>query len=126
MLTDVTSASAVIALMGPRSREILGGATDADLSDAAFPSFTAQTIAVGRAGCVSARRVSYVGELGWELYAPTDQIHEVYDALFASAGLIEANEGLGEGEVLSPGGYYASRFAPHRKGIPCLGSRFAP
>ena len=77
---DVTSAHAVLSLMGPRARDILQAVTRADVSNAAFPFGTAQTI--GIAGCpVLALRVTYVGELGWELHFPTEYAHAVYAAL---------------------------------------------
>ncbi|MFN4204438.1 MAG: FAD-dependent oxidoreductase, partial [Tabrizicola sp.] len=70
-LFDITSAHSVLSLMGPRSREVLQAVTRADLSNAAFPFGTAQVI--GIAGCpVLALRVTYVGELGWELHFPVE------------------------------------------------------
>ncbi len=79
-LFDMTSAHAVLSLMGPRSRAILAAVTRADLSNAAFPFGTAQTI--GIAGCpVLALRVTYVGELGWELHFPVECAAAVYTAL---------------------------------------------
>ncbi len=79
-LVDVTSASSVLSLMGPNARSILQPVTDADLSNAAFPFGTARTISV--ANCpVLALRVTYVGELGWELHLPTDCAVTVYQAL---------------------------------------------
>ena len=84
-LFDTTSASAVLSLMGPRARDILARATGADLSHGAFPFGTAQTI--GIAGCpVLALRVTYVGELGWELHLPVEYAVTVYDALIAAGG----------------------------------------
>src|SRR5450759_5212598 len=81
-LTDVTSAEAVISVMGPRSRELLASLTDADLSNAAFPFGTAREIDLGMA-FVRAARVTYVGELGWELYIPTEFATHVYDTIVA-------------------------------------------
>ncbi|MHB8696328.1 MAG: GcvT family protein [Solirubrobacteraceae bacterium] len=83
-VTDVTSAEAVISIMGPRSRELLASLTDADLSNAAFPFGTAREIDLGLA-FVRAARVTYVGELGWELYVPTEFTTHVYDEI-VSAG----------------------------------------
>jgi 4-methylaminobutanoate oxidase (formaldehyde-forming) len=80
--TDLTSAYAVLGVMGPRSRELLSRLTDADLSNAAFPFFTAREIDLAYAR-VWALRVSYVGELGWELYIPTEFAMPVYDAIVA-------------------------------------------
>ncbi len=84
-LTDMTSAYAVIGLMGPRSRELLARVTDTDLSNEAFPFLTAREIEVGYAP-VRALRITYVGELGWELYIPTEFAAGVYDALVAAGG----------------------------------------
>jgi glycine cleavage system aminomethyltransferase T/glycine/D-amino acid oxidase-like deaminating enzyme len=68
---DATSAEAVLGVMGPRSRELLQGLTDADLSDAAFPFSTSRRIDIGMAN-LRATRVSFVGELGFELYVPVE------------------------------------------------------
>lgn len=79
-LFDITSSNAVLSLMGPKSRDILQAVTKADVSNAAFPFGTAQTI--GIAGCpVLAMRVTYVGELGWELHFPVECATGVYAAL---------------------------------------------
>ncbi|UXX83469.1 GcvT family protein [Roseovarius pelagicus] len=79
-LFDVTSAYAVLSLFGPRARDILQSVTRSDVSDAAFPFGTAQTI--GIAACpVNALRVTYVGELGWELHLPVEYAVTVYEAL---------------------------------------------
>jgi sarcosine dehydrogenase len=84
-LIDVTSAYAVLALMGPSSRAVLAAATDADLSDEAFPFGTWQRIMIGGAP-VRALRVTYVGELGWELHMPVETAVVVYDRLTAAGG----------------------------------------
>ena len=81
-LTDVTSAYAVLGIMGPRSRELLSGLTDSDLSNAGFPFLASREIAVGYAP-VRATRITYVGELGWEVYIPIEFAAYVYDALVA-------------------------------------------
>jgi glycine cleavage system aminomethyltransferase T/glycine/D-amino acid oxidase-like deaminating enzyme len=79
-VTDITSAFAVLAVMGPGSREIVQGVTQADMSDEAFPFATNQLIDAG--GChVRANRMSYVGELGWELFVPTEFAVHVFDQL---------------------------------------------
>ncbi len=79
-LFDITSGSAVLSLMGPKSRDILEAVTRADVSNAAFPFATSQII--GIAGCpVRAMRVTYVGELGWELHLPVEYATAVYAAL---------------------------------------------
>ncbi len=79
-LTDVTSGYAVLGVMGPNSREFLQSLTSADLSNAAFPFATAQEIELGYAR-VRAARITYVGELGWELYIPTEFAAGVYDVI---------------------------------------------
>lgn len=76
-LRDMTSEYAVLSLMGPRARDVLARATDADLSNDAFRYMTAQEIHVGAAP-VRAYRVSYVGELGWELYMRPEYQRSVY------------------------------------------------
>jgi 4-methylaminobutanoate oxidase (formaldehyde-forming) len=79
-LVDVTSANSVLALMGPRARDVLSAVTDADVSNAGFPFGTAREIMV--AGIpVWALRVTYVGELGWELHLPVDGAIAVHRAL---------------------------------------------
>ena len=77
---DVSSGMAVIGLMGPRSRELLSRLSDADFSNAAFPFGHSQLIDLAYAR-VRASRITYVGELGWELYIPTEFAPGVFDAL---------------------------------------------
>lgn len=77
---DITSGLAVLSAMGPNSRKLLSGLTDADLSDAAFPFATSQVVDMGYAR-VRASRITYVGELGWELYIPTEFVQDVFDRL---------------------------------------------
>jgi 4-methylaminobutanoate oxidase (formaldehyde-forming) len=79
-LTDVTSAYTMLAVMGPRARDLLSTLTDADLSNEAFPFATAQQIDVAYARPI-VMRMSFVGELGWELYIPTEFSNNVFDAL---------------------------------------------
>ena len=85
VLTNVTSGMGVMSLMGPRARELLQSLTPNDVSDAAFPFATSQVIELGYA-LVRASRITYVGELGWELYVPTEFMLDVYDTL-TSAGV---------------------------------------
>ena len=80
-VVDVTSAYAVLGVMGPRSRELLAHVSGEDLAD--FPFATSRTLRVGYA-TVRATRITYVGELGWELYVPVEQAAVVYDALVAA------------------------------------------
>ncbi len=88
VVTDVTSGFAVLAVMGPRSRELLQRLTDEDLSDAAFPFLAAREIDAGWAKAW-ALRVSYVGELGWELWVPTEFASDLHDKI------VEAGADLG-------------------------------
>ncbi len=93
--TDVTAAWTLLTVQGPRSRDLLQTLTSADLSNAAFPYLTAKEIDLHYARCW-AMRVTYVGELGFELHVPADQALTVYDALFeARADFGLANVGLG-------------------------------
>ena len=92
VLTNVTSALGVISLMGPTSRALLQSLTPDDLSDAAFPFGTSREIELGYA-LVRASRITYVGELGWELYIPTEFVVGVYEDILAvgeSFGLVHA------------------------------------
>jgi glycine cleavage system T protein len=82
-VVDVSSGTAVLSVMGPRSRELLQGLTDTDMSNAAFPFATSQVIDLGYAR-VRASRITYVGELGWELYIPTEFAAGVFDLLMQS------------------------------------------
>jgi 4-methylaminobutanoate oxidase (formaldehyde-forming) len=96
VLTDVTSAFAVLGVMGPRSRTLLARVTDADLSNAAFPFGTSRDVWLASAP-VRATRITYVGELGWELYVPTEFARAAYEVL------VPAGEDLG----LRHAGYHA-------------------
>ena len=112
---DVTSAYAVFGVMGPRSRELLQGLSRTDLSDEAFPFATSQVIDLGYS-TVRATRVTYVGELGWELYVPTEFAVGVYDLLRAAGrplGLVEA-------------GYYTINSLRLDKGYRAFGSDIGP
>jgi glycine cleavage system aminomethyltransferase T len=91
-VTDVTSGYAQINIQGPKSRELLQSITSADLSNEAFPFRTAREIDIGfgRALCI---RITYLGELGYELYIPTEQALHVYDRIVEagkSFGLVHA------------------------------------
>jgi 4-methylaminobutanoate oxidase (formaldehyde-forming) len=79
-VTDVTSGFAQLNVQGPRSRELLQAVTSADLSNEAFPFRAAREIDIGyaRALCI---RITYLGELGYELYVPAEQATHVYDRL---------------------------------------------
>jgi 4-methylaminobutanoate oxidase (formaldehyde-forming) len=92
-IRDVTSAFAVVNLVGPRARDILQAATDDDVSNAAFPYLTVRDVEIGLATGIRAVRVGYVGELGWELHVPSEYAAHVYERLVdagAPHGLIDA------------------------------------
>jgi 4-methylaminobutanoate oxidase (formaldehyde-forming) len=80
VITDVTAAEAVLPLMGPNARNLLSAISPADLSNDEHPFGTAREIEVGMT-LARAHRVTYVGELGWELYVPSDQAAHVFEAL---------------------------------------------
>jgi len=114
-LVDVTSGSAVLSLMGPKAREILARVCPDDLTNAGFPFGTARRISV--AACpVLALRVTYVGELGWELHMPTDVAVTVYEALMAA----------GAGQGLVNAGYRAIETLRLEKGYRAWGSDIGP
>jgi 4-methylaminobutanoate oxidase (formaldehyde-forming) len=114
-LFDVTSSYSVLALMGPNARDVLSRVTRADLSNQAFRFGSQQTI--GIAGCpVRALRVTYVGELGWELHLPVEYATSVYDAL------MEAGADLG----LRDAGYRAIDSLRLEKGYRAWGADIGP
>ncbi len=80
-VTDVTSSLAVLGVMGPNSRAFLSDVLDIDMSTPAFPFGMSRPVEIG---CAAGRaaRVSYVGELGWELYIPTDMARHGFDTLW--------------------------------------------
>ncbi|SDY77592.1 4-methylaminobutanoate oxidase (formaldehyde-forming) [Asanoa ishikariensis] len=86
-VTDVTGGYAQLNIQGPRSRELLQSVTSADLSNEAFPFRTAREIDLGfaRVLCV---RITYLGELGYELYIPAEQAIHVYDRLTAAGAAV--------------------------------------
>jgi dimethylglycine dehydrogenase len=80
-IADITDDFGVLVLAGPRAREVLGGCTKADLTNAAFRWLTGREIEVAGVAGVRALRVNYVGELGWELHVPMARLPVVFDAL---------------------------------------------
>jgi glycine cleavage system aminomethyltransferase T/glycine/D-amino acid oxidase-like deaminating enzyme len=80
-LHDATNAWTTIGLWGPRARDVLASVTDDDVSHAGFPFLSCRTIELSGVG-VLASRISYVGELGWELYVPIEQGLRVWDTLW--------------------------------------------
>jgi glycine cleavage system aminomethyltransferase T/glycine/D-amino acid oxidase-like deaminating enzyme len=87
-VTDVTSGYAQINIQGPRSRELVQSLTSADLSNAVFPYRSAREIDIGfaRVLCI---RITYLGELGYELYIPTEQATHVYDRLVEAGRTVD-------------------------------------
>jgi heterotetrameric sarcosine oxidase gamma subunit len=102
---DVSSGYAMLGLMGPNSRALLEALSGADLSNSAFPFATSQQIELGYAH-VRASRVTYVGELGWELYIPTEFAAHVFERI------VEAGQDHG----LAHGGYFAINSLRMEKG----------
>ena len=82
-VSDVTSAYACFGIWGPRAREVLAPLTRSDLSNEAFRYMTAQEISIGSVPCLAVR-VTYVGELGWELYCPSEYGQALWDSLWAA------------------------------------------
>ncbi len=80
VVTDVTSGEGVLAVMGPNARALLEKVSPADFSNATNPFGTAQEIEIGM-GLARAHRVTYVGELGWEIYVPSDMAGHVFETL---------------------------------------------
>jgi heterotetrameric sarcosine oxidase gamma subunit len=115
VLVDVTSAYAVYGVMGPRSRELLSLLSRADLSGERFPFGSSREIDLGYS-TVRATRITYVGELGWELYVPAEFAAGVYqDLMAAGAALGVVN-----------GGYYAIESLRLEKGYRAFGRELTP
>ncbi|MGH6949103.1 MAG: GcvT family protein, partial [Kiloniellales bacterium] len=112
---DVTSAYATLSLMGPRSRDVLKKVSDAPLNGGDFPFGQWREIDVDGA-LVKALRITYVGELGWELHVPSEQALPVYDSL------MEAGRDLG----LVNAGYRAIESLRLEKGYRAWGSDIGP
>jgi heterotetrameric sarcosine oxidase gamma subunit len=114
-INDLTSGRVCYGLWGPRARDVIAALTTDDVTDAAFPYLTARTITIGRVP-VLALRVTYVGELGWELYAHTEFGVTLWDTL------VEA--GVPQG--LTPGGYRAIDALRLEKGYRVWSSDITP
>ena len=94
-VADVSAGQCCVGLWGPRARDVLSRVCEDDVSNAAFPYLTAKSITVGGVPAL-ALRISYVGELGWEVYAPAEQGLRLWDALWEAGrplGLIAAGGG---------------------------------
>jgi glycine cleavage system aminomethyltransferase T len=111
----VTSRLACLGLWGPAAREILQPLTDTDLSNDAFPYMRAQEIAVGPVPCL-ALRVTYVGELGWELYCPMEFGLRLWDTIWLA----------GRDQGLLAGGYKAIDSLRLEKGYRVWGADITP
>ena len=123
-VTDVTSAYAQINIQGPRSRELLASVTTTDLSNEAFPFRTAREIDLGfaRVLCI---RITYLGELGYELYIPAEQAVHVYDRLVEAGGAVGSAPRRAQGAVQPADGEGLPRLRPrHRQHR--LGARGRP
>jgi 4-methylaminobutanoate oxidase (formaldehyde-forming) len=114
-VVDVTSQYAVYGVMGPRSRDLLTRLTRGDLGEEAFPFGTSRDIDLGYA-TVRATRLTYVGELGWELYVPAEFAVGAYQDLTA------AGDELG----LANAGYYAIESLRLEKGYRAFGRELTP
>ena len=112
---DVTSAYACVGLWGPEARAILQKTTPSDVSNAAFPFMTARQVAVGNVPCL-ALRVTYVGELGWELYCPSEYGLRLWDTIREA----------GHGHGLTAGGYKAVDSLRLEKGYRVWGADITP
>ena len=111
VVEDVTSKYACFALWGPRARDILQPLTESDVSHEAFGYMSAQEINVGAVPCLAVR-VTFVGELGWELYCPSEYALGLWDSLMAA----------GQPHGLVPGGYRAIESLRLEKGYRVWGS----
>ena len=114
-LTDVTEEFGTLSLMGPEARHVLEAVTDADVSNAAFPFGHVREITIA-GSTVRALRVTYVGELGWELHVPLAATGEVFDAL------MKAGSRFG----IRPVGYRAIESLRLEKGYRAWGSDITP
>jgi len=108
---DVTSKYACFALWGPRARDILQPLTECDLSHEAFGYMSAKEVNVGAVPCLAVR-VTFVGELGWELYCPSEYALRLWDSLMAA----------GQPHGMMPGGYRAIESLRLEKGYRVWGS----
>jgi heterotetrameric sarcosine oxidase gamma subunit len=114
-VVDVTSSYAVYGVMGPKSRALLRKVSRADFSNEAFPFSTSQEIDLGYS-TVRATRITYVGELGWELYVPTEFAVGVYELL----------KGAGREFGLVDAGYYTINSMRMEKGYRAFGAELTP
>ncbi len=114
-LVDMTSAYGVLGVMGPRSRDLLARLSTADLGDQAFPFGTSREIDLGYFR-LRATRITYVGELGWELYVPAE----------CTVGVFELLTGAGPEFGLVQAGYYTIESMRLEKGYRAFGRELTP
>ena len=115
VVRDVTGAFACFGLWGPRARDVLAAVSGADLSNDGFPFLSAREISVGSSPCL-ALRVTYVGELGWELYPSPEYASAVWDTLAPA----------GEAYGMAPAGYRAIDALRLEKGYRAWGTDLTP
>ncbi len=113
--TDVTEEWGTLSLMGPRARDVLSAVTKADVTNAAFPFGHVRQIDIA-GNPVRALRITYVGELGWELHVPIAAIGDIFDALMAA----------GAAHGVKPVGYRALESLRLEKGYRAWGSDITP
>jgi sarcosine dehydrogenase len=114
-LVDVSEEFGTLSLMGPKAREVLAAVTSSDISNAAFPFGHVRELPIAGASA-RALRVTYVGELGWELHVPIAATREVFDALMAA----------GAAHGIRPVGYRALESLRLEKGYRAWGSDITP
>jgi 4-methylaminobutanoate oxidase (formaldehyde-forming) len=114
-VVDITSGLPMLGLMGPRSRDLLERITGEDLSNAGFPFGTSREVEIGYARA-RASRITYVGELGWELYVPAEFATHVFDRI------VEAGRDFG----LVHAGYHAMNACRTEKGYRHWGHDIGP
>ncbi len=115
LVEDVTARFACLGLWGPAARDLLQPLTDADLGNEAFPYMRAQQLSVGHVPCLAVR-VTYVGELGWELYCPTEFGRRLWDTIWDA----------GTDHGLVAGGYKAIDSLRLEKGYRVWGADITP
>ncbi len=114
-LTDVTEEFGTLSLMGPRARDVLSAVTDADVCNSAFPFGHVREIVIA-GHTVRALRLTYVGELGWELHVPIGAAGEIFDALMEA----------GKPHGIRPVGYRALESLRLEKGYRAWGADITP
>ena len=114
-LVDVTEKFGTLSLMGPKARDVLAAVTTADVSNAGFPFGHVREIEIA-GHMVRALRVTYVGELGWELHMPIEATGEIFDALMEA----------GKAHDIRPIGYRALESLRLEKGYRAWGSDITP